>query len=128
MAFGRRPVKTGAGLSPDGEYRCRIFKMHSAPKKKGTETKTGDWTVYILKCRGGRLYTGVTNDLEKRLAAHRSGRGARFTRAFAPVRLAWSRAGFTRSGALKREAAIKKLPRAAKEELLPGVEQRRSKK
>lgn len=80
--------------------------------------KTGKWVVYILKCRGGRLYTGVTNSLEHRLKAHKTGKGARFTRAFAPVRLAAVIPGYTRSGALRLEAAIKKLPRAEKVLLL----------
>jgi len=84
--------------------------------------------VYILKCRGGRLYTGITNNLAKRVAAHRAGLGARFTRAFAPVRLVWSEAGYTHSAAARREAAIKKLPRSAKIRLLPGGKRRLPKK
>ena len=84
--------------------------------------------VYILKCRGGRLYTGITNDLEKRVKAHKEGRGAKFTRAFGPVRLVWSRAGFNRSGAARREAEIKRLPRNEKLALLPGVKPRALKK
>ncbi len=92
--------------------------MPRAHKKNKPAAKTGDWVVYILKCRGGRLYTGVTTNLEHRLAAHKAGLGAKFTRAFAPVRLVWSRAGFTRSAALKLEAAIKKLPRAGKKQCI----------
>lgn len=88
--------------------------MPSTPKKNKPAARTRNWLVYILKCRGGRLYTGVTNDLDKRLAAHKAGRGAKFTRAFAPVKLAWSRAGYTRSQAQRLEAAMKKLPRAGK--------------
>lgn len=80
--------------------------------------KTGKWLVYVLVCRGGRLYTGVTNDLGQRLEAHQSGRGARFTRAFSPVKLAAVLRGYTRSGALRLEAAIKKLSRPEKEEVL----------
>lgn len=79
-----------------------------------------NWVVYILKCRGGRLYTGITNDLAKRLEAHKAGQGARFTRAFAPVRLVWSEPGHTRSGAACREAFIKKMPRCLKLMMLPG--------
>jgi len=59
---------------------------------------------------------------------HKAGLGAKFTRAFAPVRLAWHQAGYTRSGAARREAAIKKLPRRAKKQLLPGVKPRQPKK
>jgi putative endonuclease len=88
-----------------------MFKIRPAPK-------TGKWLVYILACRGGRLYTGVTNNLEQRLAAHKAGKGARFTRAFAPVKLAAVLRGYSRSGALRLEAAIKKLSREEKEGLV----------
>ena len=71
--------------------------------------------VYLLECRGGRLYTGITTDIERRLAEHRGGRrGARFTRAHPPVKLlAACRAG-TRSAALRLEAALKRLKPAEK--------------
>ncbi len=72
------------------------------------------WYVYILECRNGSLYTGVTNDLERRLEAHRSGRGARYTRAFGVKRLARVERKRTKSSALKREAAIKRLDRQDK--------------
>lgn len=72
------------------------------------------WMVYMLRCRDGSLYTGITNDLPRRLAAHHAGRGARYTRARLPVRLVYREARANRSAALRREAAIKRLPRAAK--------------
>ena len=72
------------------------------------------WVIYMLRCRDGSLYTGITNDLTKRLAAHRAGTGARYTRARLPVRLVYREARATRGSALRREAAIKRLPRAAK--------------
>ncbi|HNW43220.1 MAG TPA: GIY-YIG nuclease family protein [Elusimicrobiales bacterium] len=99
-----------------------------AIKKKKSDREPGNWFVYILKCRGGRLYTGITNNLEKRVAAHRAGRGAKFTRAFGPVRLAWSQGGYTHSAAARREAAVKKLPRSEKAALLPAVKPRPPKK
>ena len=73
-----------------------------------------DWLVYILRCRDGSLYTGITNDLRKRLQAHGSGKASRYTRSRLPVRLAYQESQPTKSLALKREAAIKALPRAAK--------------
>jgi len=76
------------------------------------------WVVYMLLCRDGSLYTGITNDLTKRVAAHRAGAGARYTRARLPVRLVYREARATRGSALRREAAIKRLPRAAKLALL----------
>ena len=72
------------------------------------------WLVYILRCRDGSLYTGVTNDLPKRLQAHGTGKASRYTRSRLPVRLAYQEPQPTKSLALKREAAIKALPRAAK--------------
>ncbi|MBI4537397.1 MAG: GIY-YIG nuclease family protein [candidate division NC10 bacterium] len=70
--------------------------------------------VYILRCRDGSLYTGVTTDLTRRLAEHRAGRGARYTRGRLPVVLAWSRRVAFWSRALREEHRIKHLPRAAK--------------
>ena len=72
----------------------------------------------MLRCRDGSLYTGVTNDLSRRLAAHRAGTGARYTRARLPVRLVYRETRATRGAALRREAAIKRLPREAKLALL----------
>jgi putative endonuclease len=77
-------------------------------------TRTPRWTVYVLRCRDGSLYTGITTDLRRRLAAHRAGRGARYTRARLPVRLVYREPIGTRAAALRREAAIKRLPRPAK--------------
>lgn len=69
----------------------------------------------MLECRGGRLYTGITTDLERRLAEHREGkRGARFTRAHPPSKLVASKQVSDRSEALKLEAALKRLSRANK--------------
>ena len=76
------------------------------------------WRVYILRCADGTLYTGATNDLSRRLAAHASGRGARYTRSRLPVTLAWSQPARGRGGALRREAALKRLSRAEKLQLI----------
>ena len=70
------------------------------------------WWVYILRCGDGTLYTGMTDDPERRLAAHRSGHGAKYTRGRGPLELVYSEACGTRGDALRREAAIKRLPRA----------------
>jgi predicted GIY-YIG superfamily endonuclease len=72
------------------------------------------WWVYILECGDGTLYTGVTTDLARRLAAHRAGRGARYTRGRGRLRLRWSAAAASHGEALQREAAIKRLPRVDK--------------
>ena len=72
------------------------------------------WTVYILRCGDGTLYTGCTNDLSRRLNAHQSGRGAKYTRSRLPVVLAYREEVPDRSAALRREAAIKRLDRRGK--------------
>lgn len=76
--------------------------------------------TYILLCSDGTFYTGWTNDLEKRLKDHNSGKGAKYTRARLPVRLVYSETFETKPEAMKREAAIKKLSRAKKEALING--------
>jgi putative endonuclease len=72
------------------------------------------WVLYLLECAGERLYAGITNDLAARFAAHRAGRGARFTKAFPPVRIVAACELASRSQALKAEHALKRQPRAAK--------------
>ena len=74
----------------------------------------GAWIVYLIECAGERLYAGITNDLAARFAAHRAGRGARFTRAFAPLRVVAASELPSRSEALKAEHALKRRPRAGK--------------
>lgn len=70
--------------------------------------------TYVLSCADGSLYTGWTNDLEKRLAAHNAGRGGKYTRSHRPVKLAYYEAFSTREEAMRREAAIKNLTRSEK--------------
>ena len=72
----------------------------------------------MLKCADGSLYTGYTNDLQKRVGVHNSGRGAKYTKSRLPVRLVYSEEHESKSSALKREAEIKKLTRAQKEKLI----------
>ena len=72
------------------------------------------WFCYLLKCADGTLYCGITNDLDKRLAAHNSGEGAKYTRARIPVELGFYENYENRSSASTRESQIKKLDRKAK--------------
>ena len=74
--------------------------------------------TYILRCGDSSLHTGWTNDLEKRLADHNAGRGAKYTRAHLPVTLAYYETFDTKEEAMKRECAIKKLSRSQKERLI----------
>ena len=76
------------------------------------------WLVYILRCRDGSLYTGITNDLPKRLQAHAAGKASKYTRSRRPVQRLYQETRMTKSAALKREAAIKGLRRAEKERLV----------
>ena len=73
-----------------------------------------NWHCYILRCADDTLYCGITNDLEKRLAAHNAGDGAKYTRARRPVQLVYHEPCADKSAALKREIEIKKLPRVSK--------------
>ena len=73
--------------------------------------------TYILRCADGTLYTGWTNDLERRLAAHNRGTGSRYTRARRPVTLVYFEEHGTKEEAMRREYAIKQLTRAEKEAL-----------
>ena len=79
------------------------------------------WFVYLLECRGGRIYTGIATDVDRRLAEHRAGKGARFTRAHPPVRELARLPCTDRPEALRREAAIKRLTAAAKRALAAGT-------
>ena len=70
--------------------------------------------VYLLRCADGTLYTGFTNDLARRLAAHNAGRGAKYTRGRRPVELVYWESFSNKSSALKREYAIKQCTRKEK--------------
>jgi putative endonuclease len=76
------------------------------------------WIVYILQCGDGTLYTGITNDFTKRLAAHNNGNGAKYTRGRRPLHEAYSELAIDRSTAQKRESSIKKLSRTGKLQLI----------
>lgn len=74
--------------------------------------------TYILRCGDGSLYTGWTNDLEKRLEAHNSGKGSRYTRSRLPVELVYQEQFETKEEAMSREWHIKKLSREEKLRLI----------
>lgn len=72
------------------------------------------WYLYLLECRGGRLYAGISPDPEKRLALHRAGRGAAFTRINPPLRLLGATELPDRAAATRAEAALRRLSRERK--------------
>lgn len=74
--------------------------------------------VYMLRCGDGSLYTGWTTDVKQRLAAHRAGRGAKYTRGRGPLELVYTEALPDKTAALQREFAIKRLTRQEKENLI----------
>lgn len=73
------------------------------------------YTVYMLRCAGNTLYTGVAKDVQKRFALHQQGKGARYTRAHRPIRIVYTERVRTRSAALKREYVLKQMTRAQKD-------------
>lgn len=77
-----------------------------------------DWTLYILKCKDDSLYTGITNDLNKRITDHENGTGAKYTRNRGPFKLMYRENHDNRSLASKREYEIKKMTRDEKEKLI----------
>jgi putative endonuclease len=89
------------------------------------------WTVYLARCRDGTLYTGITTNPERRLAQHNAGCGAAYTRSRLPVTLIYVESADDRSGAQRREYAIRGMTRQEKEALAargnpPDQEARRS--
>jgi putative endonuclease len=79
------------------------------------------WCVYLLRCGDGTLYAGITNDLCKRLGAHRSGRGARYTRGRGPLTLVHQEPARSKSAALRREHQLKRMRRRDKLAFLDSV-------
>lgn len=79
------------------------------------------WVVYIIQAKSGKLYTGITNDMERRLAAHASKKGARFFHFSSPEKVVFQELHPNRSEAAKREIAIKKMSHKEKLFLIGGV-------
>ena len=77
-----------------------------------------DWSVYILQCRDGSLYTGITKDVPTRVRQHNKGKGGAYTRSRLPVKRIYQEDGLTHYEALVREAEIKRLPRIKKEAII----------
>jgi predicted GIY-YIG superfamily endonuclease len=80
--------------------------------------KDKSWMLYLLRCHDGSFYTGMTNDLARRLNQHQDGRASRYTRSRRPVKIVYSELCASRSLALKREIVVKALSRKEKEKLI----------
>lgn len=99
---------------PRVSYNLHIKEVDSeANKKRGYM-----WQTYIVKCDDNTYYTGVTNNIKRRIKLHNCGKGAKYTAARRPVQLIYSEQFFSRSASQKREYEIKKLSRAKKARLI----------
>lgn len=88
--------------------------MDAASRDGEWDNMDKQWCVYILRCRDDTLYTGITDDLSQRVAAHNSGRGAKYTRGRGPVHVVYLETCESKSHALRRESQIKRLSRNEK--------------
>jgi putative endonuclease len=84
----------------------------------------GPWFLYIVECSDGSLYTGITNDIERRVSQHNDGTGARYTRSRRPVRVRYQETCESRSNALVRECAIRLKSPKEKRALVAAYEER----
>lgn len=89
------------------------------------QAKKPRWVVYIMRCADDTFYTGITTDLERRTKQHNAGTASKYTRARRPITVAYRTTVKTHGAALRRELAIKKLSRAAKEALVAKYDERR---
>ncbi len=107
----------------------KIIKTKTQAK---TKTKAGKkssvWVVYILRCSDDSLYTGMTNNIERRFAAHNQGTAAKYTRSRRPVELMATSVKMNRSDAMRLEIKIKKLPKTKKISTLKKTEKRGTKR
>ncbi len=81
-------------------------------------TKDKTWYLYMIRCKGSVLYTGITTDISRRFAEHQMGKGAKFLRGKAPLELVFQTVAGTHSQALKLELWVKKQPKTNKEYMI----------
>jgi putative endonuclease len=91
---------------------------HSAEEGDTTAAGEAVWSLYMIRCKGGFLYTGITTDVVRRFAEHQAGKGAKYLRGKGPLILVYHETVGCRSDALKRELAVKRLSRAEKEAMI----------
>ncbi len=103
-------------------YKKMIQGMMDKEKKSRKRRKSPEtpWSLYLLECGDGSLYTGVTNNLERRLKMHAAGKASRYTRTHLPVTLRYQELCGTRTQALVRECQVKSFSKKKKEALLRG--------
>ena len=101
-------------------YRRMLRKMEVRESQNPAPEAAATWSLYILRCRDGSFYTGVTTDIDRRFREHEEGRASRFTRTRRPVVLVYREKCGSRSLALSRECAVKSMGRRGKEDLVAG--------
>jgi len=106
-------------MKPRYRRMLRGMKARAEQPAPNASTETV-WFLYILQCRDGSFYTGVTNDIDRRINAHQEGTASRYTRIRRPVVLVYREECGSRSKSLARECAVKSLSRRRKEELISG--------
>ena len=102
----------------DPKIKKMISVMSEKESRRRGRRKKEKWFVYVLQCKDGSFYTGITNDLEKRVETHQAGKGAKYTRCRLPVKLLYSENCVGRTSALVRECAVKAYSRKEKEKLV----------
>ena len=95
--------------------------VHSRAKRKSVRVQVKHWSVYIIRCRDSKLYTGISNDVEHRVAKHNEGKGCKFTKSRHPVKLVYKEDLGTQSAARKRELEIQSFTRTNKLNLINGL-------
>jgi len=101
------------------KYKQMLKVMQEREQARGVAAEPSEpWFLYILECGDGSFYTGVTKDIERRLAQHSAGKASRYTRTHLPVKLVYSERCESRTAALVRECAVKALSREKKEKLV----------
>lgn len=104
-------------MKPNSNYKRMLDGMQRKEKRQRRKKKE-PWFLYILECADQTLYTGITNNLERRFKAHSAGRASRFTRTRLPVKLRYQETCKSRTQALIREYAVKCYPRKKKLSLI----------
>jgi putative endonuclease len=110
----RQPLQVDAGCTQAHRRALILRKGRVGGGIIASMPAPAPWLLYLLECRNGSYYCGITNDLESRLRAHAQGRGARYTRANPPLRVLASRPFPDRASASRAEWQLKQLPKARK--------------
>ena len=112
------------GRDESGLLKVRTRWVRIPPSPLGSDpilTLMKKWSVYMLLCSDGSLYTGITTDVDRRVKEHNSGKGSKYVRSRRPAELVWREDAKSRSEALQREAAVKALSKTDKERLVEGI-------